>query len=195
MQNLNHLSKTTPEQLETIVLVAKKLSQKYTFGYYDKSDIEQEAIIIGLSKLSKYNESCGGLQTFMYTVIGNALKNFKRNKYHRLISKKCSEPNCDGDKRNCASCFSRANYVAAKKNIMSPYDIEHAKSVEDSCHANSQLENLEMTETLSIIDEKLPIEMRTDYLKMREAIKIPKSRRLAIEAKIMEILENYYGDI
>lgn len=182
--------KISNNELKIITEVAASLAVKYQFGYYNKDDIEQEAILIGIEKLPKYKPESGTLKTFMYTAIGNGLKNFKRNKYHRLISKHCSDRNCKGSK-TCEKCYQREQYINRKKNIMSPSDIEEAKNVEDTFHSNA-LEELELQETLSIIDEKLPIEMRLDYLKMKDSIKIPKSKRLAIEAKIVEILEEYY---
>jgi DNA-directed RNA polymerase specialized sigma24 family protein len=172
------------ETLQVIQKIAKKLAPKYAFGYFSVEDIEQEATIIAFTKLAKYKEATGPLQAFLYTAIGNGLKNFKRKHYHRLSAKHCDEPGCE-------TCFARSQYTSRKKNLMSPNDIDEAMGVEDSYHM-SALESLEMEETITLIDEKLPGSMRADYLKMRDSIKIPKSRRLLIESEITRILEEYY---
>jgi DNA-directed RNA polymerase specialized sigma24 family protein len=50
----------------TIMKIAKRLAPKYVFSGYDVEDIEQEAFLIGIAGLDKYDTS-RPLENFMYT--------------------------------------------------------------------------------------------------------------------------------
>ena len=71
------------EVVNTILKISKKLAHKYTFASYEAEDIEQEAFLIGITGLSKYDQS-RPLENFMYVHINNRLKTFKRDNYYRL---------------------------------------------------------------------------------------------------------------
>ena len=43
------------------------------------------------------------------------------------------------------------------------------------------------------IDSKLDIRLRADYIRLRSNIKIPKQRRLLVEAAVLEITREFYG--
>ena len=66
----------------TIMKVAKRLAPKYVFATYEVEDIEQEAFLIGIAGLAKYDKS-RPLENFMYIHINNRLKTFKRDNYYR----------------------------------------------------------------------------------------------------------------
>ena len=69
--------------IKVILNISKKLAPKYVFAGYEVEDIEQEAFLIGVSGLDKYDTS-RPLENFMYTHINNRLKTFKRDNYYRL---------------------------------------------------------------------------------------------------------------
>ena len=69
--------------VEVITKVAKRLAPKYVFAGYDVEDIEQEAFLIGVAGLAKYDPS-RPLENFMYTHINNRLKTFKRDNFYRM---------------------------------------------------------------------------------------------------------------
>ena len=69
--------------IDTIMKIAKRLAPKYVLTGYDIDDIEQEAFLIGVAGLEKYDPS-RPLENFMYTHINNRLKTFKRNNYYRM---------------------------------------------------------------------------------------------------------------
>ena len=71
------------EALRVIMKVAKRLAPKYVFATYEVEDIEQEAFLIGIAGLEKYDQN-RPLENFMYTHINNRLKTFKRDNYYRL---------------------------------------------------------------------------------------------------------------
>ena len=51
--------------VDTILKISKKLAHKYTFASYEVEDIEQEAFLIGLAGLEKYDKA-RPLENFMY---------------------------------------------------------------------------------------------------------------------------------
>jgi RNA polymerase sigma factor (sigma-70 family) len=177
----------TPQQLEEIENVAKRLAPKYVFPGYDLEDIIQEAIIIGLNSFQLYDESRGTFSAYMYVHINNRLKTLKRDKYYRPLPMNCKE--CLGAKSSvnedelCPTCQSRAKRNETKRGIASPVnigeiDIEEAR-VEDA---------LEIEEARQKIADKLPMDMREDYLRMLDDFYVPKARRLLIEEEIRGIL-------
>ena len=73
---------SSDEVTSIILKVTQKLAPKYIFASYDVEDIEQEAFIIVLDALSRY-DSDKTLENFLYTHINNRLKNFKRDNNYR----------------------------------------------------------------------------------------------------------------
>lgn len=184
-----------PKTLKTIQKVCKRLAQKYRFGFYDVEDIEQEAFIMALSALPKYNKEISSLETFLYIHISNKLKTFKRDHYLR-IDFTCSY--CGRKDPECEHCQKREWKHAAKKHLMEPIDIDNVNGdTERNMHVNADfLIDVELSELLSLINQNLDIHLREDYLKMLEGITIPKHKREIIETRIFDILEDngYYHE-
>lgn len=168
--------------LMTIRRIAKKLAPKYTFGYFEKEDIEQEAIIIGLECLDRYDSNLGNLSTFLYHHINNRLKNFKRDHYYQPRIK-C--PLCGGFNLNCPSCLSFEWQMEVKRNLMEPITLEDAP-----CFTEDTLEQQELFE---IIESHLPQDLRQDYLKLKEDITIPYNRKIRLIETLREIVEEHYA--
>jgi DNA-directed RNA polymerase specialized sigma24 family protein len=175
--------------------ICKKLAPRYTFGYYDVEDIEQEAFILAMTAIPYYDPSLASLETFLYIHLNNKLKTFKRDNYirHDFECKYCGRLD-----ENCEYCQKREWRLAAKKHLMEPIDIDHVNGdTERNMYINADfiLES-ELSELMSIINSKLDIALREDYLKMLEGISISKIKRLQIEAAICDILEDtgyYHG--
>ena len=74
---------TEDDIVGVITKIARRLAPKFTFASYDVEDIEQEAFLIGIAGLEKYDPT-RPLENFMYTHISNRLKTFKRDNYYRL---------------------------------------------------------------------------------------------------------------
>lgn len=166
---------TEEDFLNAFNSVISKIAHKYVFVSYDVDDIEQEAFLIAVNSLKNYDPS-KSLENFLYVHLNNRLKNFKRDNYYRYevgVAQKIQD---------------------TKKNILEPIDIGDllhvaiGDSVHDEVHAG---------EIVKIIDERLPADMRGDYLKIKNKGKITKSRRNKVLKKIREILDedyNYKGD-
>lgn len=177
-------------ELKTVQKVASKLAQRYTFGYYDVEDIEQEAYILAIEAIPKYDSSQGSLENFLYTHLNYKLQNLLRRKYYRRHFE-CKL--CGGKDPNCEQCDRRRRRFLVKKHLLEPIDIDHVNCDHEpnSYYECDPLENMQINELFIIINKHLEIELRIDYLKMLEGITVPKARRDIIEQRILDILEEY----
>jgi DNA-directed RNA polymerase specialized sigma24 family protein len=180
----------TPKELKVIQKVARALSGRYTFGYYDKEDIQQECFLIAVEALTDYDETKGTLENFLYTHLNNRLKNFLRKHYYR---KTFTCVYCGGNDPTCESCERRRWRFAIKKNLMEPIDIDNVNcNAEPNAYEYQNLhEQLELEEIFTIINKHLEVHLRADYLRMLEGLHVPKPKREVIENRILEILEEY----
>jgi len=186
--------KMNQNEIDIIQKVSRSLSSKFTFGYYDKEDIEQEAFLIGMEGLNKFDPSNGAsLESFLYTHIGNRLKNFIRNKFVRR-DHKCKH--CNNENVECPFCQRREWRFAVKRHLMEPIDIDRVNGDNESNMYTvcNPLNRMELNEILRIIDEHLDIQLRADYLRMLEGLYVQKSKREIIESQILEILEEHGYD-
>jgi DNA-directed RNA polymerase specialized sigma24 family protein len=155
------------EILQKITKIAKTLAPKYTFDCHDKEDIEQEAILMGIEALPRYDSS-RPLENFLYTHISNRLKNFKRDNYFR--------PNPNGDPERVQQ---------NKKNILD------AGSLTDGIvyFENNLDDILDTKEAIEKVGRELPVAYRKDYLKLCAGTRIQAGRKEEIFSLIKEILD------
>ena len=168
---------TEKEVTETITRVADRYAYKFQFGYYESEDIRQEAFIIAMEALDRYDES-RPLENFLAVHVKNRLNNFKRDKYYRQ-QKEEDQANRNKYDNN------------TKKFLMEPIDIS---SVRDEHEDNMRLDdsfinNIEDQELLEIVDTYLDVSLRADYLRILNAVYVPKPRREQIYYEIHRILK------
>ncbi len=179
--------------LKIIRRVCHRLAEKFTFGFYDVEDIEQEAFIMALAALPRYNSEISSLETFLHVDVCNKLKTFKRDHFQRTDFT-CSY--CGRKDPLCEHCQRREWRHAVKKHLMEPIDIDHVNGdAEQNMYMNTDfIANMELEEITALINQNLDISLREDYLKMLEGVSIPKIKRQAIEAAILAVLEDngYY---
>lgn len=158
---------TEDEVISTIMLIARKLAPKFVFASYEEDDIIQEAFIIGIDGLEKYDSS-RPLSNFMFTHISNRLKNFKRDNYYRL------------------DIGTGQTIQNKKKSILDAVDIESLHSI---CLEDDILTDIHTREVLDLIDRKLPHQYRRDYLRLQTNAPISKSRKIEIQRVLQDILD------
>lgn len=155
----------TEEQFKIITTIAKKLAPRYVFGSYEKEDIEQEAIMMGLDGLKRH-DGIRPLENFLYTHINNRLKNFKRDNYYRITT------------------GSAEKVQQAKKDLFgAPVAIDPIVYVEeDMCEA------IDVKEAIEKINRELPAKYRNDYLRMCSGVRVSKNKKMEILSLIKKIL-------
>lgn len=158
--------------LEAFNNVIVKIAHKYTFASYETEDIEQEAFLIALRAMKDYDSS-RSLENFLYIHLNNRLKNFKRDNYYRY------------------EVGAAHKIQENKKNILEPIDIHELFHI---ATLDNISDDAQLTELMSIIDEHLPANMRSDYLKMKNKGKITKARKNKVMKKIQEIIDGKIKD-
>lgn len=156
------------ETLAIIHKIAKQLAPKFRFGYYDISDIEQEAIILGLDAVKRWDQ-IRPLENFIYTHIRNRLGTLKRDKYYRIDGDQPSQ--IQEDKKKLLDAADITNYALP---AASSPPITH--------------------EIFALIDEKLPAAYRGDYLRYRDGVKLNGGRKANIIRLLKTILEDYHEE-
>jgi DNA-directed RNA polymerase specialized sigma24 family protein len=168
---------TQNEVLEIINKICDRYAYKFKFGYFEPEDIRQEAFIIALDALDRYEEG-RPLENFLAVHVKNRLNNFKRDKYYR------QNKNNDGKQERLNN---------SKKFLMEPLDISN---IRDESEKNMRLsdgfiDEIANQELLEIIDEHLDTSLRADYLRVRHGAYVPKPRREQISSEVRKILEEY----
>mgnify|MGYP005827741013 CR=1 FL=1 len=167
---------TKSEVLDIINKICDRYAYKFQFGYFTPDDIRQEAFIIAMDALERYDES-RPLENFLAVHVKNRLNNFKRDRYYR--QQKIKDNNLD-------------QLNNSKKFLMDTLDITN---IRDEKEKNMRLEDdfidkIAIEELLEIIDEHLDVNLRSDYLRIRDGTYVPKPRREQIIEEITQILRD-----
>jgi len=153
---------TEQEVLDKINTVVNRIAPKYTFNGYDVDDIKQEAFLICMDALDRYDQK-RPLENFLAVNLSNRLKNFVRDNY---FTKK------DED----------------KKKALNPTHLAYEDALpSDEIDNDSSIDANEMKR---IIDQYLPKELRADYLKIINDVYVPKKRKEFIISTLKKILED-----
>ena len=151
---------TEIQVINQINIVVNRISPKYTFRDYDIDDIKQEAFMICMDALDRYDAN-RPLENFLSVHLSNRLKNFVRDNYFVKD---------DEDKKR----------VMAPKQLPSDEQILDRETNHDA--------SLDIKDIKIIIDRFLPVELRSDYLKFCSDAYLPKKRKLYLIQIIKDIL-------
>jgi len=155
------------EVVNTINRVCERSAPKYTFYGYERADMIQEAFIICIEALERYDEM-RPLENFLAVNLNNRLCNFVRDNHYTAAN----DPN--------------------RLKVYQPAQLQNANNIQNWIDIKlNWLDDIDRTDAIKVIDKKLPASMRLDYLKMQNDVYIPKSRREELIANIQEILENH----
>ncbi len=166
---------TEQEVLAVIEKIANRYCHKFKFGYFTAEDIKQEAFIIAVDALDRYDER-RPLENFLSSHVKNRLINFKRDNY-------CRQQKEDAD----IKWELRNN---AKKFLMEPLDISNIRDEQEKNMRNENdfNEDIFTREMFDLIDSELPVELRSDYLRIKDGVYVPKPRRQQIYDEISKII-------
>lgn len=195
---------TESEVVEVIYKVVNTLAKRFRFGYHSVEDMKQEGARFGIEALNSGSyDPTRPLENFLYTHIRNRLINYKRNNYIRN-EPPCNgcvffDPKCKKSTNKCAAfqdtgeCKKLSDWKArnsAKQSLMRPMDVSVVsdKSIEsDSCVVS----DASFVEIKSIIDKNLPVDLRSDYLRMLDGVSLPKVRRDRVREAILSIQRDF----
>ena len=171
---------TEAEVLATMTKVVNRIAHKYRFGYYDIDDIKQEAFIIAMEAMDRYDEG-RPLENFLAVHISNRLKNFKRDNFFRP------------DYVPPSGKITNDNNT--KRFLMEPLDIDNIRDEHERNMRGEEniVDELAKKELMDIVDTSLDMGLRGDYLRILHGVYVPKPRREQIYESIMQILREYKG--
>lgn len=184
---------------QVVKVIEKALSglcSKFRFGYFEKEDMEQEGWVFAIDALERYSEDKGVLENYLRVHIRNRFITLRRDKLSRyeppcvncpfydpenkLSINKCSE---FLNKDDCDKWSAWKKRNAAKTGLIRPLDIS---SVSDDDLTNEEFFNsINLSSILKKIDKQLPMELRSDFLKMLDGVPVPKQKK----EKVREFLE------
>lgn len=191
----------TDEQMVIINKVVNRLAPSFQFGYYDVEDIKQEAYILAFDGLKRYDKS-KPLENFLFVHVKNRLGNLIRDKFSRREPpcQKCeyydkhyekSDNQCleFTNKLDCTKWKLYTIRNQAKENIVKPIDIDSVSDAERNIYSESDVDwEIEKRDAIDKLDSKIPLDLRSDYLKMKAGITISKSKREKLMQLMSEIL-------
>lgn len=162
----------TQEQVTLVITqVANRLASKFTFPNYDREDIAQEAAIIGMEAMSRY-DGVRPLENFLSVHINNRLKNLKRDKYYRPDNGKAKEIQSD------------------KKRLLDAGSIDGIKHLIIDSECSEEIEHRELYE---YIDLHLPAKMRGDFLRFKNDLPLTKTKKLNLLNELRSIISAYWA--
>lgn len=154
---------TEKQVVDQIMVVVDRSSAKYTFHGYDIDDIKQEAFIICMDALERYDPS-RPLENFLAVHLSNRLKNFIRDNYY-------TKDETD------------------KKKILRPKYISNEDCIPSPIHDHDNI--IDAQQAQDILDKHLPSDCRADYLKIINDVYVPKKRREEILATVKNLVERH----
>lgn len=202
---------TEQQILEIIENVVNSLARNFRFGYHDIDDLKQEGRLFAVTAMNEDGyDPTRPLANFLYRHVRNRMINFRRNNYTRYeppcikcpfydpknikskAKNKCSE---FMDRMECERFSGWEKHNIVRKNLMEPKSIQdESGEYYNFTTTGDFVEEIEFKEILSLIDEKLPVDLRSDYLKMRQrglGNKVSKNRQHKVRQAIMEIIKDY----
>jgi len=162
---------TEEQVISTIALVSRRLASKFTFPNYEEDDIVQEAFIIGMEAMNRYDE-VRPLENFLSIHIKNRLKNFKRDNYYRPDEGRAQE------------------IQNGKKKLLDASSIDNIKYLVVNSECSSNLEERELHD---YIDNHLPANLRGDFLRFKNDQTLTKTKKLNLVSELKNILEIFYA--
>ena len=166
-------SMSEQEVFDTIMVVVNRTAPKYTFYGYETEDLKQEAFIICMDALDRYQEG-RPLENFLAVHLSNRLKNFVRDNHFTKDEEDKARVVMPGQLAN-------EEYIVGDDSISDSEDF--------------YTEKLNWKDMTHVIDVKLPAQYRGEYLKIVHDVYVPKKRKEEVLQVIYDILEEHgYAD-
>lgn len=166
------------EVMTALNKVCRRIASKYYVTGYDKKDIYQEAYVIGLEILEKYEpERNHKVENFLNVSINNRFQNFIRLKSE-------NKKNCGCD--DCQSC-KKCRYREAKSKVIHTQQFTENFDYTDPV----QYYRDKLNDLLPLIDLRLPASMRDDWRRILDGSHVVRSRRFEILDEIREIVKEH----
>lgn len=154
------------DNLSIIQKVCKKLSKRFTFSLWDEDDIYQEAYLICLELLKKWDKK-RSLENFLTVSVSNRLRSFIKSKIG-----------------------SNSKFLKERKDLVeSAADIDCVSESDLPCYRDQDIS------LLDDLFEFIPFEYRKDYLKLKSGENLGAHRRECLVGEIKKAYICKYRDL
>ena len=174
------------------------LAAKFSFGSYEPEDIRQMVAVDALEALPRYHPEKGSLEGFLYRHCANRLSNRRRNETGARNDPPCAvchaavkgtgSGHADGLWCPEYSAWQARNQVRA--NLARPVTLEGIPERTGPSTVEAATAERELAQR---IDEQLPIELRSFYLRMLADDPIDTVYRQKVQRAVAEILGIDWG--
>ena len=154
---------TKDQVVDQINIVVNRIAPKYTFYGYQADDLKQEAFIICMEALPRYDAK-RPLENFLSVHLSNRLKNFIRDNHFQANEDE-------------------------KANVVMPGQLANEEYLLDT--REEFIEDLDYKQMQKVLDIKLPAHYRADYLKIINDVYVPKKKKEEVLFIIQTILEEH----
>jgi DNA-directed RNA polymerase specialized sigma24 family protein len=150
--------------------ISNNIAPKYAFANFTAEDLIQEAYIMGMDALTRY-DGVRPFRNFIANHISNRMKTFKRDHYYR--------PNAG----------TAEHLQVVKRALMSPGNMDKVNKMYEIDYANI----VQTSDNKEILDKLIPVIHRKDYLRMLANVRISHTRKKEIVAIIKGAFREIYG--
>lgn len=185
---------TEQEVIEEINLAVRPMVS-FKFGYYDIKDILQEGWVFALEALPRYNPKIGvPLHKFLIIHLRNRFLNLHRNKQERKQTPCLKCPYYKKRKKTCG-VFTQLEecdkwQIWYKRNRSKRSLINTAEYFDEAFDDDPVINSIDK-ELVRILNDKIPIHLRSDYCKLLDGVSITKNKKEILYQYIKEILKEY----
>lgn len=172
--------------VHTINNIINLLAPDFVFGFNTIEDVRQEGWIFALKILPKFNsyDERGNrrpLENFMYVGLFRSYLNYYRDHYHKPCPVQLTSGVLPKDEQRYERWKGRN---ASVKKVLMPTAISESTHV----YKDDEIVNIEIDEVEKIIDERLDVDLRADYLRMKSGVSIPHVRRTNVTNAVKQII-------
>jgi DNA-directed RNA polymerase specialized sigma24 family protein len=186
---------TEAQVLETFEEIVTVLASRFVFPGFPVDDIAQEVRIFAMEALPRYDPKPDAngqptrlLANFLYAHTKRRLLNLKRNLHHRT-DPPCRECNQAYPHEPTPACRVYEKWLARNRRKA---NLNQSRLYSDDAEPRTTpdaTDDIETNELLAKIDQQLPVELRSAYLRLRAGDKyITKKHRTEVEAAVRGIL-------
>lgn len=154
---------TTEKLLEFTQQISKMLAHKNKFSIYDYDDISQEIYLLVNKASTKYDPAKGDEFQFIYHFVVRRLITLKRDKQMAPKSK----------------------FAEAKMKVYNTTQLQENHRVIDNIHSIFE----DYNDLISLIDKKIPANLRLNYLRMLEGVEMSFPEKNKVIESIKKIIE------
>lgn len=192
------------EVLAAIENVVRRLAPSFTWGHHDIEDIKQYGRLEALALLSKgkYDPS-RPLEGYLFTHLKRRYLNLRRGLMRPPEQGGCracykawlaGSEGCGQGTEGCRRFAQWRTTQERRFRFVHTLSLDGADLNDDALTQQDDVaQNVATRELLTLIDERLPVHLRADYLRMRAGVTVEPARREEVRAAVLAVLKTASG--